>query len=374
MSAVYLRYIAELYLEMNKQLYEMHVPPLSIQVKDKLDALKLLLSTNPSHILNTSSVIGYIKKAIKAAKSRHEQLARPRSYAEKRTDLIRRILRLRTEGTHSVKDICSMLKISQSTYYTICKREDFHLWPYIRPKGRQYDENSLQPDEKEYIKHMLDTPLRSCAVPEISAELSERFNRSISRKKVYSYISKTLGYTYKRNTYAAPPAFEPVQHIIQFKVCKQLIDYWQQSKNIMFIDETGFDLSLRKEYSYAKRCQRPYRVGIGKSRRLNVLMAITKENVFGYVARKGSHNEHSFMAFLLAIVSKMHQIGSAYFNNTVIYMDNHRIHTSDLATKLLRILGITTLFSPKAYYQINPIEFLFGIIKLRAKRVSCTEM
>eukprot|EP01022_Parablepharisma_sp_SALTPOND_P028855 TRINITY_DN7191_c0_g1_i2.p1 TRINITY_DN7191_c0_g1~~TRINITY_DN7191_c0_g1_i2.p1 ORF type:complete len:266 (-),score=13.84 TRINITY_DN7191_c0_g1_i2:326-1090(-) len=217
---------------------------------------------------------------------------------------------------------------------------------------------------------MADTPYKSYTVPEMCAELSEKYHRKISRKKVYTYLSKDLGYTFKRNTYAAPPAFKPGQIVVRYKVCKALIDYSRQGKNIIYIDESGFDLGMHAEYSYAMRGVRPYRVGVAKTQRLNLVMAITKEKVFAYQVRKGVHNEHSFIAFILDLTYKMYQVGIDYAKNTVLYVDNHRAHTSRLSIKLFNLLGTNVVFAPVAYYHFTHIENLFGIIKQRRKKMN----
>ena len=82
-----------------------------------------------------------------------------------------------------------------------------------------------------------------------------------------------------------------------------------QDKHVIYIDESGFGLDMHPEYSYARRGCRPYRVGQSKSKRLNLIMGITKENVFAYQIRKGAHNEHSFISFLLDVTRKAYELG-----------------------------------------------------------------
>ena len=278
------------------------------------------------------------------------------------------MLQLRREGTYSVKDISSLCKISVTTYYLICKREDNNEWPYIRPRGRQFTAESLQPPEKEYIKHMADAPEKSYTVPEMCKELADRFQRTISRKKVYTYLTKTLKYSYKRNNYKAQYSFEPEQAIVKYKVCKALLGYLEQDKHIIYIDESGFGLDMHPEYSYAKRGCRPYRIGQSKSKRLNLIMGITNQNVFAYQIRKGAHNEHSFISFLLDITRKAYELGPDYVNNVVLFMDNARFHRSTLVRKLMSLLPFPILFNAPCWCELNPIEMVFGIVKRRLKR------
>ena len=266
-----------------------------------------------------------------------------------------------------MKDISSLCKISVTTYYVICKREDNNEWPYIRPRGRQFTAESLQAPEKEYIKYMADVPEKSYTVPEMCKELADRFQRVISRKKVYTYLTKTLKYSYKCNNYKAQYSFEPEQDIVKYKVCKTLLGYLEQDKHMIYIDESGFGLDIHAEYSYARRGFRPYRIGQPKSKRLNLIMGITNQNVFAYQIRKGAHNEHSFISFLLDITRKAYELGPDYVSNVVLFLDNARFHRSTLVRKLMNLLPFPILFNAPCWCELNPIEMVFGIVKRRIK-------
>ena len=190
-------------------------------------------------------------------------------------------------------------------------------------------------------------------------ELADRFQRTISRKKVYTYLTKTLKYSYKRNNYKAQYSFEPEQDIVKYKVCKTLLGYMEQDKHIIYIDESGFGLDMHPEYSYARRGCRLYRIGQSKSKRLNLIMGITNQNVFAYQIRKGAHNEHSFISFILDITRKAYELGPDYVNNVVLFMDNARFHRSTLVRKLMSLLPFPILFNAPCWCELNPIEMVF---------------
>ena len=216
-----LRTLASLYLRKRYQLAGAYEPAIQARTNERIEELSELVYDDSPEIMNAPSIIEHLRKAMRSANTVKVKATPQEAKAQRRAELIRKVLQLRGEGIHSVKDISSLCKISVTTYYLICKREDNNEWPHIRPRGRQFTAESLQPAEKRHIKHMADTPKKSYTVPEMCEELANRFQRTISKKKVYTYLTKTLGYAYKRNNYKAPYSLEPEQVIVKYKVCHQ---------------------------------------------------------------------------------------------------------------------------------------------------------
>eukprot|EP01022_Parablepharisma_sp_SALTPOND_P024283 TRINITY_DN5344_c1_g1_i8.p2 TRINITY_DN5344_c1_g1~~TRINITY_DN5344_c1_g1_i8.p2 ORF type:complete len:621 (+),score=0.03 TRINITY_DN5344_c1_g1_i8:767-2629(+) len=370
----YLYLIADLYLNSYYELANTFPASSSVRVKERVLKLRAELEQFPAEMTNRPSMIDYFKKQVKLAKGGKIPKAPPKTYAEKRSELIQKVIQLRDARIYSVNDICSMCKISSTTYYLICRRQDRNEWQYIRPRGRPFTEDSLRSEEKEHVKYMADTPKRSYTVPEMCAELTEQYQRNISRNKVYTYLTKQLRYSYKRNNYKPAPAFETRQVIVRYKVCKKLLEYLREGKNIICLDESGFDLGVHQEYSYAKRGKRPFRMGMNKSQRLNLIMAITNESIFAYQVRKGNHNEHSFISFVLDITRKICQLGPEYLSKAVLFLDNARFHTSNLALKLLNLLPFPVFFNAYATPEYNALENVLSVIKRRVKKLNSANM
>eukprot|EP01022_Parablepharisma_sp_SALTPOND_P015272 TRINITY_DN2143_c0_g1_i1.p1 TRINITY_DN2143_c0_g1~~TRINITY_DN2143_c0_g1_i1.p1 ORF type:complete len:283 (-),score=-21.52 TRINITY_DN2143_c0_g1_i1:123-869(-) len=206
------------------------------------------------------------------------------------------------------------------------------------------------------------------------ADIAENFGHTVSRKMVYYHLTKKLGYSFKRNHFKMRVAFEPEQTIVRYKVCLQLIEYFKQGKNIIYMDETGFHLGIQREYSYSKKGEHPFRIKPGYSEKRNVMMAITNEKVFAYNIRTKGHNEHSFIGFIIDLTQRICQLGPDCVSNVVLYMDNAPFHTSALAKKLLSILPFPVVMGPPYTSDYNGAETIFSIIKRRFKTKNCTRM
>jgi hypothetical protein len=275
---------------------------------------------------------------------------------------------LKDEKKYSIKDICALSKISQSKYYDICKRKKYRDEHPEEIKAQPRLRGGLSSEHIGYIKQLADDPAKSNAVPDMCEEMERQFKLEVSKKTVYYHVTHTHGYSYQRNHFKPQSAFKPVQKAINYLVCKTLIDFQQQHKNIICIDESGFHLGVQKEYSYAKRGQHPFRVGRQSVSKLHIIMAITQQNIFAYQARMKGHNQHSFIAFILDLTRKIHELGPAYESNVVLFLDNAPFHTSDIAMTLLKMLPFPIFFNALSCSDLNPIESVFSIIKARLKK------
>jgi len=369
-----LRMLAAAYLQLYTEMLEFSDSNSKARLTSRLSELKRQLAHFPNQITEFPHIIEKLQTDIASSLNATELRHSLQSRHHARVEIINHVLKLRKEGIHSVREICEICGISKSSYYIYCHREDRNMWGDIKPVGRPLDENSLRPVEKVLIKKMVDDPNQCLTASEIATTLSSQLHRPITKNRVYRYLSKELCYSYKRNSYAAPVAFDKEQIAIRHLICQKLIEFLYQGKNVLFLDESGFDVGISREYSYSRRGVKPYRKKQNRTARLNLIMAILKDKIFAFQVRKGAHNEHSFVSFIIELTRKISQLGPQFASNVVLYLDNHRTHTSALSLQLLNSVGITTLFAPVAYYQINPIELIFGICKSRIKRQVITDV
>jgi len=370
----YLVKLSTTYLKLFTKLETHYSPTAKQRVVNKINELLEILEHNPTEITFQSKIIEYLHNQIEIAENIAISVSDKHSNVIDYNEKIQKVLELRKNPLHTVSEICKMVGISQTTYYTYCKRQDKNLWQFIKPKGNQKNEFSLQEHEKKYIKKIVDDPHFSYTVSQIQNNLNSKFNRNISKSKIYSYLHNELNYTYKKNSYATPPAFDTSQIIVRFKVCKLLIGYYLEGKNVIFIDESGLSSNISHLYSFSKAGTKPYRIGKPKSSRLNFIMAINSHGIFGYQVRQGPHNEHSYISFIQDLIRKVKSFGPEYAENTIFYCDNHPAHKSELALRMISFFGIRMLFAPIAYYQINPIELVFSQIKRIVKKSVFTNM
>eukprot|EP01022_Parablepharisma_sp_SALTPOND_P024278 TRINITY_DN5344_c0_g1_i2.p1 TRINITY_DN5344_c0_g1~~TRINITY_DN5344_c0_g1_i2.p1 ORF type:complete len:362 (-),score=-3.69 TRINITY_DN5344_c0_g1_i2:43-1062(-) len=113
-ASEYLRLIADIYLKLQDQLANSYLPNVSVRVKEVIVRLGTELSENTYEVINKTSMIVYLKKSIKLARNRTSLATHKKSIARTPSELIHKVLELRRQGMHSVKDICTLCKISST--------------------------------------------------------------------------------------------------------------------------------------------------------------------------------------------------------------------------------------------------------------------
>jgi len=240
-----LRSLAIAYLKLQHELSNSYPFEVKSRVRSKIDELNVKIEENPNEILNESQIIGNISKILKLAKKRNKSKT-----CFSKVYLIRKVVTLRNECIHTVSEICHLCEISESTYYSYCKINDMNAWNSINPVGRPLGACGLTEMEKKFIRAVVDDPRQSITVPRICARLSDQFQRNVPRHIIYRFLNKKLGYTYKWNSYSAPPAFEPIQLVIRYKISAFLIYSYLNNNLLVAIDESGNSLVQFSKYSY----------------------------------------------------------------------------------------------------------------------------
>lgn len=369
---IQLKLLAQIYLAMNLQILSRYSIEKQIRLRIKISYIANKLRIDDYELLSKPELINHIKKELRGTISKYGIQNRIPIKKLSSDALAREVLVLRLHPDLSVQDICERCNISKRKYYDICRKDKYGFDFEGGQIGRPLNEYSLSQIETDRIKKLLDTSTKSYNVPEICVDLKKTYNHSVSKDMVYYYIKKKLGYSYKRNHCKIEDTFTYEQLISNYKTATKLIEYFYQGRNIICLDETGFNIGIQRNYSYAKKGKHPFRAFARTPETRNVIMAITTKNIFAYSIRTKGHNEHSFIAFMIDIVNKILLMGTEYVKNTVIFLDNAPFHRSELAMKFLEMIPIEICFNAKAMSDFNPIETIFGIMKnrFRSKRYS----
>jgi len=307
-----------------------------------------------------------IGKAIKIAQCGHEETHRAKySCLELRNNRLQQVLRLRKEGILSTNEICKLCKITPRTFFNYLRMERNNEAAFVKKPGPPTGIGHLLEQEKLAVKSIADDPHKSYNISNICAELTSSFGKPFTRSRVYTCLSKDLHYSFKRNSYIMPSFLGAGQILVRYRVCKVLLDAFAEHKLVLCMDESGFVLGQQSPYSYAPRNVKPYRTGSSKVVRINITMAISRSGIYAFQARLGESNEISFCSFIAAIAERILKTPGLNPQNVLLYLDNHSTHTSHLSMKLLQMIGIKVLFAPVSFYNLNPIEAMFSIIKRR---------
>lgn len=132
-------------------------------------------------------------------------------------------------------------------------------------------------------------------------------------------------------------------------------------RQLIFIDETGFNLHMAPKYGYSPVNTKCYKT-VANSKGINVslLCAIDINGIVAYDTKVGSFNTESFVRF----------IDEKIPNNTgnvikFCIFDNASIHKSATVGQALSRKNFITRYLPAYTPQLNPIEEFFSCLKSR---------
>ena len=143
-------------------------------------------------------------------------------------------------------------------------------------------------------------------------------------------------------------------------------------KHLVYVDETGIDRYLYREFAYSPRGQKVKGLISGrKFKRTNIVAGICQGKWVAPIEYSGTTDsewfEYWFTKYLLEEVSQ----------GSVIVLDNATFHKKSVITNLARKKKCQVLFLPPYSPDLNPIEKKWAWLKKRLRKIlphfSCFE-
>ncbi len=138
-------------------------------------------------------------------------------------------------------------------------------------------------------------------------------------------------------------------------------------ENLIYLDESGFDLTMKKEHGWKVRGQRLYDNKKGQRKYLKRITTIsaysnkTKKLVAPFYF-EGNTNSEMFNLWIKEIL-----LPELKPNQTII-MDNAAFHKNKLTEELIKSANCNLLYLPPYSPDFNPIEQKWGHVKNQIKK------
>ncbi|XP_036325169.1 uncharacterized protein LOC118738354 [Rhagoletis pomonella] len=142
-----------------------------------------------------------------------------------------------------------------------------------------------------------------------------------------------------------------------------LNQYIQEGKQILYIDETNFNLFCRRSRGRAKVGKRAVQVlPVAKGPNVHLIGAIYASGVVKMTTRRGSFKSEDANAWLRSVLDRWCEMGNQ-LADAIIVCDNAPCHS-----KLHEVCAESTLLRLGPYSpMLNPIEIIWGKIKANVK-------
>lgn len=141
------------------------------------------------------------------------------------------------------------------------------------------------------------------------------------------------------------------------------------SGRLIFIDETGVNLSMspflaRAPIGQRAYCKRPAHHGGN----VTIVGALAADGMLAYQAVRGAMNTERFEAFV--IEKLVPKLGA----RDVVFMDNVAFHKVDSVRNAIEKTGARLVFLPPYSPELNPIEEVWSFFKNRMRRAAARDV
>lgn len=161
-----------------------------------------------------------------------------------------------------------------------------------------------------------------------------------------------------------------LKEVIRF--CDELSSINWSWEQLVFLDEVSFDgRDMIRKKGYGRKGNRLlYRGEFGRSIRSSCLSFIGSTGILEVYETEGTFDRNKFVEycrrFALSRQSKVEQYPGRH---SVWIMDGAKIHCHPNIIYYLRSLGIVPIFLPAYCPMFNPIEFVFGMVKKKLRKL-----
>ena len=142
----------------------------------------------------------------------------------------------------------------------------------------------------------------------------------------------------------------------------------QNDKTIIFIDQSGFNLHLRRILG---RSIRVYTVTTilftTRGTNASLISAISKNEVLYSNTYTGSINAQKFIEYINLLIEVCRN--KSILNSCVLILDNAKIHHAIITKNFLEEKNLNVKFLSPYSYMLNPIELSFSKIKANVRRI-----
>jgi len=287
------------------------------------------------------------------------------------TNEVRRLIIEAYLKEHTRSHIASLFGVNISTVYSIIKIYEKENRVSRKQKGGTR-RCALTDEHVQALQDWID---ENCGLTlkNLQEMLLKTFGVTVCFKTVDNYI-KRFAYTVKRISLL--PVRRNTEEAIENRAIYghkflNMLSIYDES-NVIFVDEVGFNISLRSRIGRSLRGTRAVEyVSALRNRNISVCCGMSKTGIVKYVMQTSPFNAISFTAFIDILLDHFEQIHGV----CCIIMDNVPFHKCNSVKNAIESRGHSVLLLPPYSPFMNPIENMFSKWKqhIRQARATCEE-
>lgn len=269
-------------------------------------------------------------------------------------ELIKRLVGQNVPAT----EIMQMTGQSKSTVYkAVSKIRENPDSSYSENYGKSGRPTTQHPDLVNKVKNIINED-QSLTQKGIQTKFEEKFGFTLNQTSVCRLL-KEAGLTRKRLKRKAAVVNTNNHREKMREYARAFVGY--RNREVLFLDETGFNLHTSKNYGYSQIGVSPVTyVPPSKGQNLSACCIISQFSLSYYKLIDGSFNGERFLEFLVGAVNE-----GVLRRNVVLVMDNAPIHKTIVVKEFLESHQIEVVYLPPYSPDLNPIENFFSMVKSR---------
>lgn len=212
------------------------------------------------------------------------------------------------------------------------------------------------------------TPEKTFYIKDIKDEYLKKYNEKLSNKKIYNIIKYSLKYRFKRTSIKNNKILSKENLIMSFLFYKTILRGILLGLDLIFIDESGFQLHNNKYSRWRlKEQEYPYGPKNNDLIKINFILAISYNEIIHYQINEKNTDSQLFREFVKELIKKIPEESK---KNKLVIMDNAKFHLTKEVREIfedskLKVITISPYNSDQ-----NMIELIFRHIKNITKRIN----
>ena len=272
-------------------------------------------------------------------------------------DLIKRL----NHQNVNVSKIAEITELSKSAIYkALAKIEEYPNLDFATIYGKPGRKKKKHPETVRKIKDIISED-QSLTQKGIQTKMLEFYQENVGTSAVCRLLKEGGLKRKGLNKKASVINTESHQEKMRQYACS-FIRF--RTREIIFLDETGFNLHSSVNYGYAEVGVSPVTyVPASKGKNLSACCMMSTNGIIHYKIIDGGFNGNYFFEFLQDAIQS-----GVLKRNMILVMDNATIHKTVAVKEFLSRSGVVINYLPPYSPDLNPIENYFSALKSRVFR------
>ena len=293
----------------------------------------------------------------------HEQLLKRKKYqhlSKQEASYIRDIL---VNFPNERKSIQRLYKLSYSTSRRLSKK--IIVNEPIENMTRHYSDtwNTLEKEEKKLIKDYLTPPCEPKCIAMIKKQLEVQSGKKYSSYWIKKFVKNEMRYSYKKGSSRPPRYLTKRIQLVKTLFWNELLSMISKGDVIINIDESSFDRSIRREYSWLPNGRSTPIVNDRTKGRAWLTLATWSTGEWLAMALSETMDSKRFCLFLKILELIISRHCHNFEKLPTVIIDKARTHSSRLTKKVIESLEFKIRFLAPYCPEVAPVERAFGLIK-----------